>query len=498
LLGGTEVVKQVCAFVSSSKMLHDGMWLLGNRVPPVLGMSQPAFPVGWVYSLGLRFLGKRGTARRPAVVWKSLAELAIDFAAAVDCQRYSQFEEMGVHATQVERVLRDSLLWRELFVLPQVPAVALRGLNEAFLDLITPSDQSNLPWNVRSAIREIEQLLSVSHDDRPNLHLRREASSRFPTLFKIGIGACGKVNSAYGNPVGGGNRNQSDFIFFDREDDTVMSMPAPFLREAFCQCVFTLMVRNLDSKRSKKLVGDILEHTLAMACKEKGGDVVAGTHYRDGQRRLEIDVAARDGVQVVFFETKAKSITAMARSGDLMAFFSDYAKSFLAMLKQLIRHDASLRRGLTPLTRDGEDLTQLRSFKVAVSPLSYGPASDKMLASSLIRAFLTARLYPLEKNEKNELITEEFNKVFDDIRNILVDIVPAGSDGKHDTFGYFIDVIWVDIGQALYAIDRANSVATAFKPIKHMTFSTRDFWTEAALADMQGLTAKDWRPIMKK
>lgn len=497
LVGGAEVVRQVCAFISENQMIHDGLWLFGNRIPHMYAQSMPAFPVGWIYSLGIRFLGKAGTARKPAVAWKSMVDLAVDFAAVLNCQRYSQYEEMDVHAAQIERVLRDSLLWRELFVLPQVPAIALRGLNNAFRALITDSDQSFLPWNMRAAIREIDDLLSISFDDRPSVYPRRPAAARFPTLFRMGLGAFGKVNPTYGNPIGGGNRNQSDFLFFDHDDETVLAMPAPFLREAFCQIVFTTLVKSLDSKRSAKLVGDIFEYTLAMACRAKGGPVIAGTHYFDGKRKLEIDVGARDGEQIVFFETKAKSLTALARSGDLMAFFSDYTKSFLAMLKQLVRHDSSLRKGLTPLAGEEEDLRRLRSFKVAVSPLSYGPASDKMLASSLVRSFLNARLYPLEINEKNQKITDEFNSAFDEIRRLITEVVPVEDYGKRDAFPYFINVIWVDLGQALYAIDRGNSVAEAFKPIQHMTFSTRDFWTEAAFADMQGITAPYWRPIPK-
>ncbi|MCH4550635.1 hypothetical protein MK632_33565 [Rhizobium changzhiense] len=494
-LGGTEVVQQVCALVSANDMLHDGMWLLGNRIPGIHSTSMPAFPVGWIYSLGLRFLRKRSRARKPAALWKSIVELAVDFAAALDCQRYSQFEEIDVHAAQVERVLRDSLLWRELFVLPQLPAVALRGLNDAFVALITDEDQSSLPWDVESAIREIDELLSRSLSDRPTLHPRHGAASRYPTLLKMGFGANGMVNPTYGNPIGGGNRNQSDFLFFDHGDETVLTMPAPFLREAFCLIVFTAIAKNLNSKRSSKLIGSIFEYTLATACKSKGDVVIGGAQYSDGKRKLEIDVGAREGNQVVFFETKAKSITAMARSGDLMAFFSDYTKSFLAMLKQLVRHDSSLRKGLTPLAGKEEDLDQLRSFKVAVSPLSYGPASDNMLGSSLVRSFLNVRLHPLEINDRNQKITDDFNKAFDDIRTLITDVVPIGADGKRDAFAYFIDVIWVDLGQALYAIDRAHSVAFAFKPIQYMTYLTRDFWTEAAFADIQGITAKYWRPV---
>ncbi|PDS46213.1 hypothetical protein CO662_04730 [Rhizobium anhuiense] len=118
-----------------------------------------------------------------------------------------------------------------------------------------------------------------------------------------------------------------------------------------------------------------------------------------------------------------------------------------------------------------------------------------MLASSLVRSFLTARLYPIESNERNQKITDDFNKAFDAIRALLAEMVPPGADGKHDVFAYFIDVIWVDLGQALYAIGRAQSVATAFKPLQYMTFATRDFWTESAFADKQGLTAQHWHPI---
>jgi hypothetical protein len=62
-------------------------------------------------------------------------------------------------------------------------------------------------------------------------------------------------------------------------------------------------------------------------------------------------------------------------------------------------------------------------------------------------------------------------------------------------FAYFIDVFWLDLGQALYVLDRANTVVDAFKPLQFVTFTTRDFWTELAFADAQGLTKARWRPV---
>jgi hypothetical protein len=69
-------------------------------------------PVGWLFSLALRHLGRPGRARKPEVAWKSLVNLAIDFAAAHDCQRYNQFEDLDLHASQFERMLANSTLWR--------------------------------------------------------------------------------------------------------------------------------------------------------------------------------------------------------------------------------------------------------------------------------------------------------------------------------------------------------------------------------------------------
>ena len=68
----------------------------------------------------------------------------------------------------------------------------------------------------------------------------------------------------------------------------------------------------------------------------------------------------------------------------MFAFFKDYSSSLLRMLSQLVRHEIHLKQGHTPLTSTEEAIGNFRPIKVAVSPLSYGPVSDKMLSSNLI------------------------------------------------------------------------------------------------------------------
>ncbi len=103
-LGGVETTMQVCRIIEGNRLIYDGMWLLGDRVPGVLSPKRPAFPIGWIFSLGLRHLGKGARVRKPAVAWRNIAELATDFAAAMNCQRYSQYEEIDIRPANSWRV----------------------------------------------------------------------------------------------------------------------------------------------------------------------------------------------------------------------------------------------------------------------------------------------------------------------------------------------------------------------------------------------------------
>lgn len=132
-------------------------------------------------------------------------------------------------------------------------------------------------------------------------------------------------------------------------------------------------------------------------------------------------------------------------------------------------------------------------MKVAISPLSFGPVSDKTLASSLVRAYARNYAIPLTADPASAEIVDGFNKAVKDALTQITRVAPK-RDGVADLFAYVTDVFWVDLGQFLYVMDRALSAWDAFYPLRHITFSTRDFWTEVAFADRSGLTAERWRP----
>jgi hypothetical protein len=163
------------------------------------------------------------------------------------------------------------------------------------------------------------------------------------------------------------------------------------------------------------------------------------------------------------------------------------------MLAQLVRHEVHLRQGKTPLASANEAVADLRPVKVAVSPLSYGPVSDKLFSSSILRSLVGARLVLVEADPAKQRIIDAFNKRVEGVIANMALVAPK-KDGLAELFPYLIDVFWLDLGQLLYIIDRSNMVWNAFQPLKHVTFSSRDFWTEVAHADRGGLTRGKWRP----
>lgn len=451
-------------------------------------------PFGWLVSLGLKHIGRRGNARKPDVAWGTIVELATDLAAVMDCERYNQFEGIGLGPSDFVPAAGDSLVWRELFSLPQAPAVLLAPLRSAVELVITDDDQRALGLAHAAYFDEIQELLRRSVDDRPTLFPTAIIRRDFPLLATLAFGARGAVNRDYLDPLGASERNHERLVFFERQDGTVLSLPRSFTVNAACECLFRLFWTRLDKDRAKDVVGKIMEHTIAEACDGKTAKCLRRTAYHAHGERYDLDTATRDGEDIVLFETKAKSLTTQARGGDFASFLTDYADSYLTLLKQLARHELHLRQGLTPLNEPGEESTQLRPLKVAVSPLSYGPVSDKFLGSGLFIAMANSRLQSDGTHPAVEQVLKKYNTAAEKVLKLLIDVAPKKGD-KLDLFVYFIDVFWLDLGQLIYALNRSSTVAGAMTALRHFTFVTRDYWTEVAIADRQGLLKRKWKPV---
>ncbi len=493
LLGGLETVNQLLRAMRDANNLRDGMWLFGEVGLGLYAAKRPMIPVGWLMSLALRNLDKKATARKPAVAWASLIALATDFAAVHDCQRYSSFQDMDLHPSQLHRTLAASTLWRELFTLPQMPTQAMRQVLDALVGVLTEDDAHRLGFAPSALVSEIAKLSETSAEDRVTTFPRANAEQALPLLTRLTQGAAERVNSGYSDPLAAQGRTQDSVLLFAYDRDQAMTLPRSFLAEAACEFVFGLLWSKL-GPRAGDVVGLTIERAIATACQGKAPTVLSSHPYEVRGQRFEFDAATRDGDRITLIETKGKMLTRQSRSGDMFAFFRDYTDSFLRMLSQLVRHEINLRAGDTPLTKPGEPVDDFQPVKVAVSPLSYGPVSDKALSNAVVRSLVGAKLTVVVPDKENERIIADFNRRSAKILDDIASVAPK-QDGLVELFPYLIDVFWLDLGQLLYVLDRANTVWDAFRPLKHITFGSRDFWTELAHAERGGLTTGKWRPV---
>ena len=101
----------------------------------------------------------------------------------------------------------------------------------------------------------------------------------------------------------------------------------------------------------------------------------------------------------------------------------------------------------------------------------------------------------IEADPAKQRIIDVFNKRAEGIIANMALVAPK-KDGLAELFPYLMDVFWLDLGQLLYILDRAEiRFQDAFQPVKHITFSSRDFWTEVAHVDRGGLAKGKWRPL---
>ena len=410
----------------------------------------------------------------------------------MDCQRYTQVDGYFPEAPDFFPTLAESLAWRELFTLPQFPPSVLSILRDAFSQIQWPQGTDDLGRDVDRLFAELEELHSGLAVDRLTAIPRWAARSAFPLLWEHARAPRNGVNAQFLDPFGSHPRDHDRYVFFDGPNEQVFVLPSPLATASACEAIFRLTWKRAKSA-AEKIVADTIEKSVAIACGMHSASMWEKESYRADRTKLEIDVSVRDEDEIVLFEAKAKSLRAVSRTGDMMAFIEDFTNSFMALLRQLVRHDHNIKCGFSPLTADGENLDEIRVTMVAVSPLSYGPVSDHVLLNALFRSIAAARFGSTRDDAKHDEILDAFNDTIGQIMDDIVHVAPR-KQGQLDLFAYMLHVFWLDLGQLLYVLQRGRSVPDGLSALRHVTFSTQDFWTETALADRTPLTEKHWHP----
>ncbi|TDQ66189.1 hypothetical protein ATL17_0176 [Maritalea mobilis] len=493
LIGGEVIIKQLGYAKDKTNQIYDELWLFGETGLGVLEMKEPSLPEGWLLALAAKHMGQANIARKPEKCWQSLRTKMSDVASTFDCERYSQFEQLDIHPADFFRSVQSALLWKELFTAAQAPSRALPYIRDAFNKLLVLDKHADFLALLKLLWSEFDALSRQTVYGGSLSMTVVEANRDFPNLMEHSYARNGDINRNYIVPFDECATNDGRFVLFQGPTEKVLVRPTSITNSAFLETVFRLMWRLL-KKDAEKLSGGVVEFALKLACTNKADKLLSCEKYTVGKETFEMDIAARSQSNVTLIEAKSKSLTDQSRSGDMFSFLSDLSKSYFPMMTQLARHEKHLKAGLTALASIGDPIGELKIEKIAVSPLSYGPVGDKILASAIHRSLVNYNLVSIEDDPQKAKIISDFNNAYKDSINEIKTVAPK-QDDRVEFHAYFLHTNWVDLGQMLYALDRANSVADALGPMRHISFMSRDFWTEVAYSDKQTLLSGRWKSL---
>ncbi|UWR90518.1 hypothetical protein [Phaeobacter inhibens] len=486
-LGGETVINQLGGVVGDTNGIFEGIWLLGDRGLEIGQLKETAIPYGWLIGLAAKHMHRANTCRNPSIAWRSMIGLSRDIASSLDCQRYSQFEDMGgIALGQIASKISEAIEWRALFFTPHAPKLLLPRLQSAFREVLDDKEDSKVKSAVLGLFREATELVELLRVDGCTSMRTIHAQRAFPRLYWLSRAAPGKINRGYYKPFGGSPREDTKYIMFTGPKGSLVIRPESMAIEALCETVFGYIWSSLSPKRAKSIVGEVIEVAIAQACQGKANRVWQDVSYGSKRNRFQIDVAARTGLDVTLIEAKAKSLTQDGQFGVSGKCYEDYAQSFLPMMEQLSRHDRFLRQGVTPLA-SRDEAGGLSVERIAVSPVSFGPIGDGLMTTALMTALASVELSSENGDVKLTSSLSVFNKAVTDAMHEIALAIPKDEGGRHDIFGYFLVTHWLDLGQLLFALNGSDSVKDALKPIRHLTSGSRDFWTDYShFSDLRG------------
>ncbi|QEE40859.1 MULTISPECIES: hypothetical protein [unclassified Methylobacterium] len=494
LIGGLRILEIIFGRMRERNLFHNGFWLFGNTVPGFTQEGRIASPYGWLCSVAIRNISKAGTAAKPSRMIDTLFSISEDYLAIYDAQRYGQFEHSNVDVTEIPRALRESLIWREAFTLPQTPQMVTKTLARAFNKFITVDDKRNLGFDLTKVFHEIDKLLDCTAEDRPTICPKDRATQDFPILFAQGLRKGHAIYNDVIDPVDRSIENQEGNIFYERSLNELVLLPKTLTGAHCCFLVYKLVWSTLPKERASKIVGDSMEWAIQIACEGKSTVAFFQYNYLVKKQKFEIDYAARTDDRIVLFETKAKSLTAPARSGNPIKYLTDFSQSYLAMLRQLSRHEINIKAGHTEIASINDDWSALRLIKLAISPLSYGQMSDKVLLRAIMGSLTRAVFHSVTGRPEDDDAINSFNQNLRKLFILLQQVAP-NEEGKIDLGAYLFNVHWLDLGEIIHLLSISRSVSEASRLLMPVTYASRDFWTELAFLERQGMFAVARRPL---
>jgi hypothetical protein len=487
--GGEHFANTLLRGMSETGRIIDGSFTSARLT--MSGQEQAAeTPFHYLYNLAFANIDVSPCSSDPLPHILKAEKWARHFAAALDVQPHSVYENTQLPSVLFERVLRETAVYDELFALPQWQPVAARTLVEEYIRSLANAG-CEFPivghevwialWRFLNGACDATSLTTLAVG-RLMAAIQDVSALSLLEMIKA-LGGRASANRGYRTPSDAALKNATAFPLIELSDGRLILHPRPIMARSFVERLQILIREQSTARATTKSevgrfetkLGDALEKLTAAVLDDAGEKVtVMGGRYfpeRKGSER-EIDLVVETPARIFLFECKRKALTSGARAGGLHPLFLDLTRSFLAMQAQLARHEASLRQNGKIEFLNGYvlELHERKVERIAVSLFDHGALQDRGMVMPLLERVIGHTVTSSGPGSGD--LAGEMNKHLGILTSSVKSIL--SSNPERDFHGFLMATWWLSIDQLQYLCGNGKGLNDGLGRLRHLTTRSGD------------------------
>ena len=347
-------------------------------------------------------------------------------------------------------------------------------------------------------IKEIDQLLGFSLSDYlklvSNLYFNANPGVK---LFKLSQFSPNEVNIiqklAHKTQINENfllptdfnqSKNQFDnspFILFENDDLYIIDLNLSTIN------FYQVILNKLNWDKNLIDIGKNIENLLNFYCKKFGFKTYDG-NYKHSQNR-ECDLVLESIDDIVFIESKKKTVTTQALSGDRPQLILDLCESFMAAQEQALFHEKHLREKGKIEFNDGQILkyNNQEIHRVSVTLFDLFILNDHYVSENLFKCLrqksfsICSEKKDPEDYKKLESRISNINKKMKQLNDFLDELKTKYYSSTMDDRRFEFNTWYLSLEQVLFLFNKAYSKNISFgeilKSIRTATCMNGDFYS---------------------
>jgi hypothetical protein len=498
-IGGVNVARRIFKAISPCYDVIQQRYHVVRQVS-MYGDGESQIPWGYMLHMAVKHAQGRKPYHNTDVEWDKLCNLLRAYAAITDVQPYTPTFFATLDAIYLIKYLQEMALYDTLFCIPQLRPTDAVKLARGMFDWLDTSNPTKAGWSVDQVLEIIDYILNPIHDARgPIFFEEKDIRRKCPSIPSQVVTQI--LNEVLSHPEEGANQK------FTRPTDAPIPQDPtlkdvghdfflrPLLRfpnrryvlldRSVCAsaCIESLLTpMRLEIKGLDDKIGAALEKFLVTEFASHGVKIISGD-YDAGDSHGECDVVVETPDNVIFIETKKKTLTRRAKAGYQAYLLLDLASSLVAAQVQAGWHEVRLRRdGHLDLKHDGIvtslELKGRGVERVAVSMFDYGSFQDRTLLKQFIEASINATFTPVGGDSSINKKYKEFNESLVEMREQVM-ILNQGDTARQPFFNCW----FLSVPHLLLLLDGVSD-GSAFKTVlwstRHIITGNSDFYADLA------------------